>query len=273
MIKRITVGILALVVVLYIAGMGVMYFKQRDFEYDAPGKITALADTALNDAQTVTIPTTDGQTINGWYAAPRGGKPVILFYKGNSGSFSFEHARYEKWTGDGYGFLAFDYRGFPASPGTISQQHILDDALAAFDWLKAKDARIVVWGRSLGASPATYVATQRNVDALLLETPFDSAVSVANDSYWFFPVGLLMMDQFPSDQWIGKVKAPVFVAHGTDDKTIPLPHGEKLYSLVSNKHGMWVEPGGTHTNLWDRGIWNRAKAFFEDTEKKVVAAQ
>jgi pimeloyl-ACP methyl ester carboxylesterase len=273
MIKRIVIGFVALVVVLYIAGMAVLYLKQRDFEYDAPGEQTALADTALTDAQTVTIPTTDGAILAGWYAPPRDGKPVILFYKGNSGSFSFEHKRYERWTADGYGFLAFDYRGFPASPGVITQQHLIDDAIAAFDWLKAREPRIVVWGRSLGASPATFVAGQRPVDALLLETPFDSAVSVANDSYWYFPVWLLMLDQYPSDQWIAKVKAPVFVAHGAADKTIPLPHGKRLYELVPNKYEMWIEEGGTHTNLWDRGIWNRGKVFFEEAEQKLLAAQ
>ena len=33
----------------------------------------------------------------------------------NSQSFSREHERFEQWTADGYGFMSFDYRGFPGS--------------------------------------------------------------------------------------------------------------------------------------------------------------
>ena len=103
---------------------------------------------------------------------------------------------------------------------------MLADALAAFDWLQAKGFPIVLWGRSLGSGPATYVASQREADALLLETPFISAVAVAADRYGFLPVGLLMHDQYPVDQWIKDVAEPVFVAHGTADKTIGVSHGE-----------------------------------------------
>ena len=120
---------------------------------------------------------------------------------------------------DGYGFLAFDYRGFPGSPGEVTEENILADGLAAFDWAAAKGFPVVLWGRSLGSGPATYVASLRDADALLLETPFDSAVAVAADRYGFLPVGLLMPDQFPVDQWIdGRRRAGVRRArHGRHD--------------------------------------------------------
>ena len=128
--------------------------------------------------------------ISGWYAPPAAGKPLIVYYKGNSGSFSSEHERFARWVADGYGFLAFDYRGFPASPGEITQQGILDDAVAAFDWAAQKGFPIVIWGRSLGSGPSTYVASVRDADALLLETPFLSAVTVAGERYPYLPVAL-----------------------------------------------------------------------------------
>ena len=85
-----------------------------------------------------------------------------------------------------------------ASPGEITQEHVLDDGLAAYDWAEAKGFPIVIWGRSLGSGPATYVASERAADALLLETPFDSAVAVAHDRYWYMPVDLLMTTSFRS---------------------------------------------------------------------------
>ncbi len=270
-LRRIVIGVIALVVVAYAGAMAYMYFMQRSLEYDPTGKIFAITETKLAGIEEVKIPTGDGATLAGWYHEPAAGQPVILFYKGNAGSYTFEHPRYEQFEADGYGFLAFDYRGFPSSPGSISQTNILADSLAAFDWLKAKGHHILIWGRSLGSGPATYVASRRDADALLLETPFDSAIAVANDSYWFLPVSLLMQDQYPVDLWIRNVKEPVFVAHGTADTTIPVKHGQRVYDLAPNKGGIWIEPGGTHGNLWERGLWGRAATFFADAEK--AAAQ
>lgn len=270
-VRRVVVVLVALVVVVYLAALGVLYFKQRDFQYDPNHPLTALADTKLSPdkVRVVSIPTTDGATINGWYEAPQQGKPLIIYYKGNYGSFEDEHERYEAWVHDGYGFLAFDYRGFPASPGTITQQHILDDGLAAYDWAKAKGGPIVVWGRSLGSGPASYVASQRTPDALLLETPFLSAVDVAFDRYPFMPVYWLMEDQFPVKDWIKQVKAPVYVVHGTSDHTIDVHHGRAVYALAPNKYGLWIVDGADHGDLWKDGIWSKASTFFADAENGV----
>lgn len=265
-------GLLAVVVLVYLVALGVLYFKQRDFQYDVSGPVTALASVALPGAQAVAIPTTDNATVNGWYEAPQPGKPVILYFKGNAGSFGDEHERYEAFAKDGYGFLAFDYRGFPASPGELTQQHVLEDALAAYDWLKAKGFPIDVWGRSLGSGPATYVASQRDPAALLLETPFLSAVDVAFDRYPYMPVYWLMKDQFPVKDWITSVKAPVYVAHGTADRTIDVHHGRAVYDLVPNKYGLWIVEGADHGDLWKDGIWDKAKTFFTDVANGVAKA-
>jgi pimeloyl-ACP methyl ester carboxylesterase len=263
--------LVALVVVVYLGALGVLFFWQRDFQYDANHPITALAATKLSPdkVETVAIPTTDGAKVNGWYEAPQPGKPLIIYYKGNYGSFSEEHERYEAFVADGYGFLAIDYRGFPMTPGQITQQHVLDDALAAYDWAKAKGSPIVVWGRSLGSGPASYVASLRQPDALLLETPFLSAADVAFDRYPYMPVYWLMEDQFPVKDWIVKVKSPVYVVHGTADKTINVHHGRAVYDLVPNKYGLWIVEGADHGDLWKAGIWEKAKTFFTDAENGI----
>ena len=265
LLRRIVIGLLVVVVLAYGAVVGGMYAFQRDLQYDAKGEITALADTPIVGASEVAIPV-DGSVISGWFAPPQAGKPLIIYYKGNSGSFSGEYKRFATWTQAGYGFLAFDYRGFPASPGSISQQGILDDALAAFDWAAAKGFPVVIWGRSLGSGPSTYVASERDADALLLETPFLSAVTVAGERYPYLPVNLVMLDQFPVNQWIADVAEPVLIAHGTADKTIDVSNGKRLYELAPNQDTLWIVPDGTHGDLLDRGLWGQAEPFFERSE-------
>ncbi len=270
-LRRILFGLVALGVLVYVGILATLYLKQRDFQYAAAGEITALDRTLLSATEAVSIPTGENAALAGWYAPPREGMPTILYYKGNTGSFTGEHERYETFVEAGYGFLAFDYRGFPGTPGTLSQDRILEDALNAFDWLASREDRILIWGRSLGSGPATYVASLREADALLLETPFLSALAVAAERYWFLPVSWLMFDQFPSNQWIADVTEPVFVAHGTLDETIHVSHGERLYALVPNPYALWVEQGAGHADLWARGIWERADAFFREAEARLTA--
>lgn len=263
---RIAIGVGIVAVLAYVMVLGAMYFFQRNFQYDRSGRLFTLSETKLPEAELVSIPSADGSALTGWYQPPAAGKPLIVYFRGNAQSFSREHQRFEAFVADGYGFLAFDYRGFPGSPGEVTEANILADGLAAFDWAAAKGFPIVLWGRSLGSGPATYVASLREADALLLETPFDSAVSVAADRYWFLPVGVLMADQFPVDQWIKDVTEPVYLAHGTADRTIGVSHGERVYELAPNKDELWIEPGAGHSDLWARGLWGRAKGFFERAE-------
>lgn len=263
-LRRVVVAVVIVVVVGYAAACGYMYLNQRSFQYAPEGKFLDLGETALKTAEVVEIPTSDNERIRGWYAPPsQAGKPVIVYYKGNAESFSDEHVRYEKFADEGFGFLAFDYRGFPASPGVLSEESVLKDAIAAFAFAQNKGFPLVIWGRSLGSGPATYVASQRDAKALLLETPFDSAVAVAKDRYWFLPVDWIMLDQYRVDQWIADVTEPVFVAHGTADKTIAYSHGVRTYELAPNKAEMWTVEGAGHSDLWKAGIWDKAEPFFE----------
>lgn len=262
-VKRIAVAALAVAVLGYGAVLAYFYLNQRNIQYTREGAITDLAATTLSGAEAVSIPSEGGAQLAGWYQAPSAGKPLILYFRGNTGSFTREHERYERFVADGYGFLAFDYRGFPGSPGDLTEEHLLADALAAFDFAATKGVPIVLWGRSLGSGASTWVAKQREADALFLETPYLSFVKIGTDKYPFLPIGLLLDDQYPQEQWIADVTEPIYVAHGTADETIAVYQGEALYQLAPNKDEIWIEPGGTHTDLWERGEWERARAFYE----------
>ena len=78
-----------------------------------------------------------------------------------------------------------------------------------------------------------------------------------------------MHDQYPVDQWIKDVDEPVFVAHGTGDTTIGVHHGRRVYELVPNKDGIWIEPGADHDDLWARASGTRRRAFFVAEEAKL----
>lgn len=134
-VKRMAVALVAVIAAAYLVVLVGLYLFQRDFQYDRSGQMLDLSETALTDAELVSIPSADGSSVTGWYAPPPAGGATILYFRGNAQSFSHEHERYEQFVADGYGFLAFDYRGFPGSPGEVTEENVLADAMAAFDWL------------------------------------------------------------------------------------------------------------------------------------------
>lgn len=263
MAKRVIIWGLVFAASLYLGAIYFLMKNQRVLQY-TPGKaFLSLEEVDLPEAGRVTIPIDEYVRVRGWYIPPSADKPIIVYYKGNEGSFTEEHSRFAAMAADGYGVLAFDYRGFPMSPGEITEENILEDALAAFDWAKARGAPVVLWGRSLGSGPAVYVASQREAVAVVLESPYTASVDVAAERYPIIPVYNLMKDKFLSREWIGDVEEPIFIGHGTADKTIPVHHGRNLYELAPNGEELWISEGGTHESLWDEGIWAHGAAFFD----------
>lgn len=95
LVRNLVIVLVALVAVAYIGAIAYMFFNQRSLQYVATGPITPLAQTALTEAEEIAIPS-GGSVVNGWYQAPSQGMPLILYYRGNSGSFSAEHQRFEQ---------------------------------------------------------------------------------------------------------------------------------------------------------------------------------
>lgn len=124
-------GIAAAAILVYLGIVGYFYVKQRDFQYDREGKVYSLNETVLQRAEVVSIKTADGSSLLGWYAPPTGDLPTILYFRGKTGSFTREYERFEAYEAAGYGFLSFDYRGFPGSPGEVTETNALADSLAA----------------------------------------------------------------------------------------------------------------------------------------------
>ena len=104
-------------------------------------------------------------------------------------------------------------------------------------------------GESLGTGVAVDLAARHQVGALVLDSPYSSTVDVAAARYWMFPVRLLMLDRFRSDEKIGRVAAPVLMVHGTADATIPIRFAEKLFALTKAPKDFLPVEGAGHLAL------------------------
>jgi len=148
---------------------------------------------------------------------------------------------------------------------TPDEKGLIEDAKATYAFAVARYAaeRLVLWGESLGSALAIALAADNRVGSLVLEAPFTSAVDVGAQHYWFVPVRLLMRDQFHSDLFIGKVRAPVLVVHGENDTVVPISLGERLYGLVRMPKRFVRVAGGGHNDLGAFAV-ARAKQFIAE---------
>jgi hypothetical protein len=64
-----------------------------------------------------------------------------------------------------------------------------------------------------------------------------------------FPVRVLMRDQYRSDKKIGRVRAPLLIAHGTRDLVVPIRFGEKLFALANEPKDFIRIEGAGHLAL------------------------
>ena len=239
----------------YIALTAVVYVAQRSLMYFPDTAHVLPAAAGLPEAEEVPLTAADGVRIAAWHVAPRDGKPVILYFHGNGGALRFRVTRFRRVIADGIGLVALEYRGYGGSGGSPNEQGLIADAQAAYHFAAAHypPQQLVLWGESLGSGVAIAVAAERPVSRVILEAPFTSAVALGARHYWYLPVRLLMKDQFRSDLRIGKVKAPVMIMHGVNDRVVPYAMGEQLFELANKpKHFVRFLDGG-HEDLDDNG--------------------
>ena len=81
----------------------------------------------------------------------------------------------------GYTVFVIDYRGYGKSTNRISEETLLQDAEAAYTYLKTvcPDLPLTIYGESMGTAMAIWVASHHPNKHLILEAPFASLLSVA----------------------------------------------------------------------------------------------
>ena len=178
-------------------------------------------------------------------------KGVVLYLHGNSRNLQHWGRFVNKFLGRGYDVFMIDYQGYGKSDGEVGEQAFYDDALLAYNHIRKsydKD-KIVLYGRSLGTGPASYLATQVDAKMLILVTPFYSVPDVVKVQAPYVLIPFELNTVFPNYQHIPNAKMPVHIAHGTDDNIVPIESGLKLKPLLESGDSYTIIEGGSHRNL------------------------
>ncbi len=258
--KKITISALLALVSAYFAICAYMFLAQRSMQYrpnSSPLDLrAAFSRTPNRIAQQYALLTQDGQTIAVWSAAPSDAtKPVFLYFHGNGANLDNRAARFVRLTDSGAGLLAVSYRGYGGSTGAPTEAGLRIDTRAAYDELvnarKIDPKRIIVFGESLGTTLATQLAAEVPVGGLLLDSSFDSALAVAQNSYPWLPVRWLLFDQYRADLAAPQVSAPVQQIHCRDDPVTPLSLARTLSARFANAAPIHIIERRCHVPSFD----------------------
>lgn len=147
---------------LYWAAGAILYFMQSKFLYKPVKGIVYTPEELGIEFENVTLTADDGVETKGWHIPAQGNGYTIFFCHGNSGNIMHRLDTINLLSEMGLGFFIFDYRGYGDSKGKTTEKGTYLDSGAAYKWLHEQrgvpEHKIVVFGRSLGGSIASYLA-------------------------------------------------------------------------------------------------------------------
>jgi pimeloyl-ACP methyl ester carboxylesterase len=251
---RAAVVLIAVGLVVYAAICGALYFAQRSMLY------FPTAESRSQRAEVLKI-AADGAVLKVWHV-PIPGDGALLYFGGNGEDVASNIAPLSAALPHAALFLA-NYRGYGGSTGAPSEKAILADAEILFDRVQAQHARVAVVGRSLGSGVAVHLASVRDVSKLVLVTPYDSVLRIAQGRLPFVPVSWLLEDTFDSLSKAPRVHAPVLVLLAERDSSIPRANSERLVSAFgSARVSARTFSGADHNSISDSPEYWRAVADF-----------
>jgi fermentation-respiration switch protein FrsA (DUF1100 family) len=207
--------------------LALLWVFQRSLIYLPDSRRVGPPGAALPSARQVTLKTSDGLELGGWFAPATNSDSgmTVLVPNGNAGNRSMRAPLATALNRAGFSVLLFDYRGFGGNPGTPSEEGLVRDARAAQQLLVEGFGlpadRLMYYGESLGAAVVTRLAASHSPAGLVLRSPFVDLASVAAFHYPFLPVRALLKDQYPVADILARVRVPTVVIYGTKDSIVP----------------------------------------------------
>lgn len=249
-------SISALLLAGLLAGCSTLDHKQREWIFQ-PTPLNHVPSGSAEGMQDVWIEhdsAVSGQRVKLhalWLPQARADAPVLLYLHGARRNIWGSTFRMRNMHELGFSVLAIDYRGFGRSSDELpSEAAVVEDARAGWDWLARTQARSprYVFGHSLGGAIAVQLAgAVDDARGLIVEGTFTSIPDVFRSFKWgWLPVTPLITQRFDSAAHIRRVRVPLLVVHGSEDRLIRPELGRALFEQAAGPKRFVLVEGGTH---------------------------
>ena len=194
-----------------------------------------------------------GGQIIGWKRPSRLPQPWgnILVLHGNAG-WAMDRRDYadsvQKLTA--LDMYLLEYPGYGPRFGKPSQEAFFRSAAEALQALSTNRPVFLI-GESLGSGAACFLAGTQpaNVSGVLLVAPFASLSDVGQYHLRLLPVRWLLVDRFPSSDYLRRYRGPVAVWLAGHDTVVPKQFGRALFDSYQGPKQLWEFPEIGHNDL------------------------
>ncbi|MEP6713223.1 MAG: alpha/beta hydrolase [Ferruginibacter sp.] len=209
----------------------------------------------------INIPMNKWDTLNIVQFPPNAGerKGVVLYFHGNRGNIT-RYAKYaQNFTKKGYEVLMADYPGYGKTTGKLSEDNLYKYAMEVYKLANSKinQDSIIIYGKSLGSGIAAWLASKKNCQRLILETPYYSIPDLFSHYAPIYPTSAMAHFKLPIFTYLQNVKAPVTIFHGNDDNVVPYKSGHKLTKMFKPGDEFITIDKGGHNNLNDFPLFHQ----------------
>jgi len=236
-LKFLTIVLLVFFVVIYVFIVSYVYFNQvgmvfqtsqlsKDYQFDYQQKF-----------EEINITSFDGVKLNGLLFEAEKSKGLIFYLHGNAGTLETWGKIAKIYTRLGYDIFILDYRSFGKSEGEIENEEQLNkDVSVVYKTLTKRypENKIIITGYSIGSGLATILASENHPKALILQSPYYSFTELSSSRVRFFP-DFMKKFHLETFRYLPKVKAPIYIFHGTDDQLISCSNSVRLNKLLDFK--------------------------------------
>ena len=199
---------------------------------------------------------------------------TIIVFHGNAGTAADRLFYVKALSALGYRVILAEYPRYGGRKGELGEKAFVADAnetvRLAFEQFGEP---LFLLGESLGCGVAAAVAKEASVkvDGIILITPWDTLLSVAQSKFPFLPVRLLLTDKYDSIGNLKAFKGRIAVVGAERDEVIPIKHANDLYSsLPSATKRMWIIKEAGH-NDWPMHVntswWKEITDFANDHDE------
>jgi alpha-beta hydrolase superfamily lysophospholipase len=225
---------------------------------------------AMAPARDVQLRASDGLAIAATYWPGKDAHaPAVLLLHGNGASRGAEVSTAEWLSQQGYAVLTIDFRGHGESASASHSFGLLEarDAAAAFAWLKSRQngAPVAVIGISLGGAAALIGESgPLPAQAFILQAVYPDirhairnrlvATGRISPFGWLEPLlsyqAKLRLGVWPDAlapiRAVHRLRCPMLVIGGTEDRYTPPAETRALYDAVSGPKRLWWSVGADH---------------------------
>ncbi len=242
---------------IYVAVCCYLYFNQENILFHP----TKLAKSHVFESEIpfdeINMTTKDNKQLNALHFKAKNSKGLVFYVHGNAGSIDGWKGIAKTYTDLNYDLFVFDFRGFGKSEGTIeSEAQFFEDVRQFYRLMQKQYAEkdILIIGYSIGTGSAAMLASENDPKALILLAPYYNLEDMMKRQYSYAPTFILKY-RFETDRYLPKIKVPVTIFHGKDDKAIYFGSSLKLKKLFKKKDRLFPLENQGHVGMDENVVY------------------